>query len=553
MAKAVDGRSSLAKAIKGDLYSELREALTKPNSRSKKSFSQEFIGLMLSEAKKNPSGAIGQLIARQIMTDDIIEKLDAETDKYLARDIDFIKFRIMNTLYKEQRDVFLDDYRKKLVIGSRRIGKTELAARLLLSDTVYPNHHAVFISTKFENGIRQCFPLVSDLAKSLGLHVLKESKSEGEILFNNGSNILFKGNSNKAEADKLLGYKFSYAIIDESQTQINLMYLLDTVLRPAMVDYEDSRLVLLGTPPRIPHTNLETIWTKYKDWKKYSWDMSKNPYIPNVEEYIQGICRDKGVTEDAPFIQREMKGIWVFDSEAQVMANYKVYTDDKELANISPSYIVIGEDFGFADYNAIIGFAVDIAKQKAYCYFEWKQNKVGSTEIIAATKSAYDMGLDILRKSGINPDGRIKIFGDNSDGTLLYEMRKRHGLPTFNAYKFDKIEGIAKFSERSSVGDYLIPKDGILEEEYQKILYKRDEETDDITAELDDELFHPDAFYAALYASRFIEQLYLQDGESLEDYEPIAITERVAQTQDDLPDILKQNIQSNQRRSGFSF
>ena len=62
------------------------------------------------------------------MADGIIEKLDAETDRYLARDIEFNEYRLLKTLYDKQRDVFLDDDPKKIIIGSRRIGKTELGS-----------------------------------------------------------------------------------------------------------------------------------------------------------------------------------------------------------------------------------------------------------------------------------------------------------------------------------------------------------------------------------------------------------------------------------------
>ena len=56
-----------------------------------------------------------------------------------------------------------------------------------------------------------------------------------KVEFANGSLILFKGNNNKAEADKLLGYKFSCVVIDEVQTQCNLRYLLDTVLKACFI------------------------------------------------------------------------------------------------------------------------------------------------------------------------------------------------------------------------------------------------------------------------------------------------------------------------------
>lgn len=497
MAKVVDGRSSVAKAIKGDIYESLREALTKPVGKSKKSFTQDFIDVMLSEAKKNPNGPIGSLLARQLLQDDIISKLDAETDKYLSRDIDFIKFRIMNTLYKEQRDVYLDNYRKKIVIGSRRIGKTEMAARLLLSDMVYPNHHAVFVSMKFENGIRQCYPIVLELAKSLGMNVERESKADGEILFSNGSNILFKGNNNKSEADKLLGYKFSTAIIDEAQNQINLMYLIDTVLSPAMTDYEDSRLVLIGTPPRIPHTAVEKIWKEYHEWHHYSWDMTKNPFLHNVDDYIASICRSKGITEDAPFIQREMRGQWVWDTEAQVYKDYKTYDT---MPDYPIDHIYIGNDYGWSAYNGIVGVATNDKLKKGYVFFEEKFNKASVTDIIESNKRCMEIGKKLLIKFNA-PLSNIQIVGDTSDTSIIYEMATVHQMPAYQCYKYDKDAAITQLAEMCRTGALLIPKNGKVADEFDQIVYKRDEE-DNITSEIDEELYHGDISMALLYASR---------------------------------------------------
>lgn len=542
------------KAVKGEIYDSLRKELSKPVKRGQKTWTEDFVQNMLAEARKDPNSPFAALIAKAIMTPDILDRLDADADRLILRDKEFAEYRVFKQLYKEQREVAYDKFiDRKCIVTSRRSGKTNLAARLLVDYCIEPMTPVLYIHTKADNCLSQCWPLVIQCCKDIELGIKRADKGSMRIEFANGSSIQMFGNKDKASAQFLRGSKYKLIICDESQSLRNMEELIEDVCEPMLMDYPNSCLILQGTPPRMPNTYFEKAWNSPK-WTNYHWDARKNPFLNDVEGYIKKLCETKGITEDNSLIQREYYGNFVYDHEAQVMANYKVYTEEKELANISPSYIVIGEDFGFADYNAIIGFAVDVAKRKAYCYFEWKQNKVGSTEIIAATKSAYDMGLDILRKSGINPDGRIKIFGDNSDGTLLYEMRKRHGLPTFNAYKFDKIEGIAKFSERSSVGDYLIPKDGILEEEYQKILYKRDEETDDITAELDDELFHPDAFYAALYASRFIEQLYLQDGEALEDYVPVAVAERVAIAADDVPPTLKQNmLNQSQKRSSFNF
>ena len=496
--KAVDGRESVAKAIKGDIYNALRESLTKPRGKGKRSWTKDFIELMLKEAKETPSGPIGQLIAKQLLQDDIITKLDAETDKYLSRDIDFARFRIMNTLYKEQRDVFLDKYRRKIIIGSRRIGKTELAARLLLEDAIYPNHHAIFVALKFENAIRQCYNLTLDLAKTLGFNVTRESKVEGEIAFSNGSNILFKGNSNKAEADKMLGYKFSCIVIDEVQNQVNLNYLIDTVFRPSMTDYPDSKILLIGTPPRMPHTAIENIWNTYKEWHHYSWDMRQNPFIQNVESEIEQICKDKGVTVDAPFIQREYFGQWVWDTEAQLMKGYKTYDIIPNDLNID--HIYIGNDYGWAAYNAVVGVACDTKKHKGYIYFCRKFNKATVSDIVAVNREALNEGRKILMEHDNDP-GRIAIYGDTSDTSIIFEMARTYNMPAFQCYKYDKAEALTHLAEMCRKGDILIPRDSPLQEEFDMTLYKRDEQ-DNITPELDDDVYHPDALFALLYASR---------------------------------------------------
>lgn len=506
--KVVDGRSNIAKSVKTELYETLRESLTKPQGKSKKSWSQGFVEKLLKEAKTNPNSAIGQILARQIMADGLIEKLDAETDKYLARDIDFNEFRIMKSLYHEQQDVFNDRYSKKIVIiGSRRIGKTELCARLLLRDCLRPNRHAVFISLKYENAIRQCYPLCIDLATSLGLSIEKESKVDGEILFTNGSNILFKGNNDKSAADKLLGYKYSCVCVDEVQNQVNLMYLLDTVLGPAMTDYADSQIYLIGTPPRIPHTAIEKIWKEYKGWKKYHWTMEDNPFLNNTEEYIKRLCEDKGVTKDSAFIQREYYGEWVFDTEAAVVKDALLYEGNNEYiknliknGQFKADYIYGGVDFGFSDFNAIVTIAWDKKRNIGYVLRPYKFNRATVTEIVEKAKVSLAEAQEILIASGTDPHN-ITYYGDNSDKSIIFELSVNYNFPIQSAYKHNKMEALSALAELFKRKIYS-PKDSCLTDDFEMTVYKRDEETDAILPELDDDTYHADVLMAALYASR---------------------------------------------------
>ena len=500
-------QNQITREIKGDIYAALRTALTAPaSSKSKKSWTEAFIEQMLAEARKEPSGPLGQLVAKQIMQEDILSKLDAETDKALAKDIDFLEYRLMKLLYDKQREVFLDDMiHRKILIGSRRIGKTTLATRLMVKDCIRPNRHALFIGLKFETAINLAFDETVRVAESVGLVITKKSKNDGNIEFTNGSKITFKGNYTVRDQDtNFQGDHYSLVVIDEVQSQKNVQHLIDDLLRPAMTDYPDSTMLLTGTPPRIKGTYAEKIWKEFKGWKHYSWTMADNPFIINenhtVESIIEDICKEKGITPDTPFIKREYFGSWEYDLESMVFKDYQKY---KEIpATFIPTDIAIGTDYGFSDYNSIIALAYNRTTSQAYVISERKFNRATVTDIINACKEVFEYCKKFAIERNSNFDfAKLAFYCDTSDQSITYELNTNYKIPAYNCYKYDKKMAIAQLSDWCRTGKIMIPEDGILQDEFERTVYKRDEQ-DNITSEIDDDLFHPDATDALLYASR---------------------------------------------------
>lgn len=500
-------QNQITREIKGDIYAALRTALTAPaSSKSKKSWTEAFIEQMLSEARKEPSGPLGQLVAKQIMQEDILSKLDAETDKALAKDVDFLEYRLMKLLYDKQREVFLDDMiHKKILIGSRRLGKTTLATRLMVKDCIRPNRHALFIGLKFETAINLAFDETVRVAESVGLVITKKSKNDGNIEFTNGSKITFKGNYTVRDQDtNFQGDHYSLVVIDEVQSQKNVQHLIDDLLRPAMTDYPDSTMLLTGTPPRIKGTYAEKIWKEFKGWKHYSWTMADNPFIINenhtVESIIEDICKEKGITPDTPFIKREYFGSWEYDLESMVFKDYQKY---KEIpATFIPTDIAIGTDYGFSDYNSIIALAYNRTTGQAYVISERKFNKATVTDIINACKEVFEYCKKFAIERNSNFDfAKLAFYCDTSDQSITYELNTNYKIPAYNCYKYDKKMAIAQLSDWCRTGKIMVPEDGILQDEFERTVYKRDEQ-DNITSEIDDDLFHPDATDALLYASR---------------------------------------------------
>lgn len=496
-------KQQVNRQIKQEIYDSLRKSLVKPiNSKSKVSWAENFIKEVLANAQKDPTGPLGQLMAKQIMQEDIISSLDSETERLLARDRDFLNYRLYQQCYKEQRDVLLDNYSKHILVNTgRRTGKTNLAARWLVSKCIIPNSPTFYIHLKFDNAIRQCFDLCVECAEKIELGIERSSKAEGIIIFNNGSSIKFCGNSNKSEADKLRGFKARGIVIDEAAFQINMSYLINDILTPLMADYNDSQIMLISTPPRVPHTYYEKCYRDH-GWTKYEWYANKNPFIPSFDDFIEELCNKKGISKDSPFILREGYGQFVYDKEAQLFKDYKTWNGkEPPIKDEDIDHIYIGNDYGWSAYNAVIGIASSTKLHKAYVFYEDKFNMATVTDIVESNKCALELGKKILVKNPNNVLNNIHIYGDTSDTSIIYEMAMVHKLPASQCYKYDKMEALTWLTEQCRIGNIVVPNEGKLSDEFEQTVYKRDDD-DNITDELDDETFHPDAVMAFLYASR---------------------------------------------------
>lgn len=487
------------KAIKNAIYEELRQQL----AGGRTAYYSEFIEKYLKEAKKAPNSSAGKKVADVIFQQNILELLDEQHKKEMENDQEFIKYKLFKQFFKEQREVLYEMNHSKRVICccSRRAGKTDLASGAINVASMIPNTRIIYINLTYTNALTQIFENTVERSEKAGLAITSISKASGEIEWSNGSSLRICGNSNNAEIDKLRGEKrVSLVIIDEFFHQRNMEYAINEVIGPLMLDISNSTILCLGTPPRIPKTYGERVWKIEKGWKKFHWTAEDNPYIPNYEEFIEELCKNKGITRDAPFIQREYFGvIGAYDTEAQVMKGYRTYSPDTPL-DFVPDRVDIGIDIGFEDNNSIIALAYN--NSKARVIFERKFNRASISEIIKQINEVYSDSKKFLiennRDANIND---VNIYCDMNNKELVYELYSVQHLPAFCCYKYNKAMAISQMAEFCRTGKLDIPEDGILADECERTLYKRDEE-DNILPEIDDQIFHPDALMALLYACR---------------------------------------------------
>lgn len=506
------GTQSITKRrIEPEVQEYIRQSLYATDPDTKKSFMMKFVDAFLKEAKDDPQSRCGQLLASSMFNEKLLEKLDEATTKAMQQDLEFARYRIRETLFEKQREVFDDNENEEIeIICSRRAGKTELNARILVAKCVEPETPCLYINLTFSNAISQMYGLCYELAKSYNLAIEKASSNDGEIIFKNGSSIKFRGNSNNAEADKHRGFKYKLIIIDEIGHQKGLKYLIEDVLSPCQKDFAKHQIIYTGTPPRTPHHYSEYLWNLPKI-KRYHWDMRQNPYIPNAEEELKKEAEKRGMNADDTYIKREFLGIMgAYDTESQVYKGFQTFaTFPKE--NFCPTHIFIGVDFGGVDNNAVAVLYADAYSKKGYVFGEFKQNKMSTSEI--CTKILEMRGGAIALAKTLNKDfneAHCIVIPDTNEPNTVYELQKIYHIPNVQKpYKHDLMWGVSQLQELVRSGTIKVLHEGIVADEFEQILYKRDALTGAVLNELDDDLYHGDIEAALRYASRHFCELIL--------------------------------------------
>lgn len=472
----------------------LRQSLLFPDEKTGKPYLHVFIDNFLKEAKANPGSIPGQRLAAAMFTTELLTQLDEEVNKQMSKDLEFTYYRIRQTLYNKQQEVF-DNDRDKIIMAlcSRRVGKTELAARLLAKDVVKPNRHCVYINRSFDAAVRQIKNPLEQVLEKVGLSY-NGTINGGKLDFDNGSWILIIGNNNAADVNKLRGEKLSCVICDEAGHMRHLREMFQEVIMPATMDYEDAHIYMIGTPPRIPNGFVHELWDSTKP-AKYHWTFMDNPFIPNRDKVIEEACELYSVSPDSAFIKREYFGdMNAADFDAMPFHNNMKY--DKLPDNTAWERAYVGVDYGYDDRAAVV--TVLVKDKKAYIYDCWCNNK----QTVTALCDEVERQVANAKKLPLGNSTPMIITDTNEKAITAELYYQRHLNNVCTAYKYDLQYGLEQLSEWMKNGTFSTPKDCWINEECENTIWKRDEETGKIIHELDDDVFHPNALFAVLYISR---------------------------------------------------
>lgn len=464
---------------------------------SGKTFITSFISKCIDEAKKDPNSRMGVYMADKIFgSGDLITRLDAEVNKAMARDTAFQQYQIRNTLYDRQQEVYDNSTDKfMIVINSRRSGKTELMGRLLAKRVCRADQHCVYINRSFDAAVRQIQKPLETALEAAGLHY-SGTINGGKIEFDNGSWILIVGNNNAADVNKLRGEKLALVLCDECGHMRHLRELMNEIIAPATMDYADSQIVMVGTPPRTRNGFVQELWEK-GNVRKYHWTFMENPFIPNKDNVIQEACEMFGVSPESNFIKREYLGdMYAYDTEAIYVKHYTKAEADK---NKLYSHAYVAVDWGYEDKAAVVGMVADKNTKTLYIVKDWSEAKKGIVEISSKVQEMVT-----YLKTNYKLDREPSVICDTNEKSAAQDLYTTYHISNVMlAYKYDLNYALDQLSDWFTASTVVIsPNAKATIEDADNMIWKRDEDTDQIIHELDDDSYHGNAMFAVLYASR---------------------------------------------------
>lgn len=400
-------------------------------------------------------------------------------------------------LFAKQTNFINDMSRKKAAICTRRAGKTNGVARMMLK-TLYerPYGDVLYLGLTSNTVRRSMFdPILKPLARKFRLKV-ETNNTTMSLKLNDTAHIYCLGaDADEEEMQKFLGGKYTLVVIDEAQSfRIDMHKLVNQVLRAALSDLRGT-ICLTGTPDDLTNGLFYDITRqdgrRLDGWNVHEWSASDNPYMLNAwTEEIAEIKVEHPLAEELPWFQRMYLGKWVTDNDALV---YKFNSSRNICLSIPPQdYIyVLGIDLGFNDASSFTLYAYS---DRDPCLY-----------IVASTK---EVGLIVAQVAD-----RIRAYRDRygisyfpcdpASKQVVEELKQRYGIPLISAEKSEKDKYIEMMNSDFQQGLIKLVDDGTkpLQEEYSGLIWDRT-----AARKLEHPMCKNDAADSALYGWRHCRQ-----------------------------------------------
>ena len=352
-------------------------------------------------------------------------------------------------------------------------------------------------------------------------------ESIAQITFENGSTITCAGLDDKERVDKILGQEYVTEYMNESQ---DIPWPTVKTLRTRLsqkIEGAGTRFIADLNPGSTAH------WT-YKLFIARTHPESGEP-VSGAFSSIQINPHDNEMNLAPGYIERELDTLTGDFRSRFLLGEYAVNTGlsvfsppdfyawseflewgaglDRDGIQITPRWpdvrLVAGLDLGVDDPDAFVVLAYRDGDPDVWIVYEHMARRQSTEELAAEIKR----GMTWTATNIPTPEPTMDIWSDTNtvrhgregdskkNARMLAEI---YGLPCRAAYKRDKMLGIEFLRDDVNAGRLHIPRGGAFAEECTKTVWTKNHVDETIIREIDDEVFHPNAMDAILYAYRYL-------------------------------------------------
>lgn len=356
--------------------------------------------------------------------------------------------------FPKQND-FVQD-KSRFIVGqcSRRAGKSNgLALRFFRTMETHPGATCIYLALTRESAKNIMWPALQELNDKFKLgYMFTDSKLEIKHPTNKSKLNLY-GADMKNFVRRLKGQKSPGIAIDEAQDfGTHLQDLVDNILTPMLVDYEDSWLAIVGTPGPVPQGYFFDITEGRKyGFNYHAWTLFENPYLSSPREFLDDLKAKREWPDDHPTLQREWLNRWVLDVQS-LWIQYNEQSSNYEALppNLSSGWMyLLGIDLGYKDADALAVLGWHESSADTYLFEEVitkGQDITGLVEQITKLNDKYKFTKMVIDQGGLG----LKA---------AEEIRRRHHIPVIGAEKQQKQQTVAFLNDSLRLGRFRAKRD----------------------------------------------------------------------------------------------
>lgn len=329
-----------------------------------------------------------------------------------------------------------------LTLG-RRSGKSVQAGVIAIRELLIPYSNTILLAPSYRNA-KIIFDETYKLVLKLKLPIKALNKNQFTIELENGSKFSALTESN-VEAG--LGSRCSLLIVDETQSIMSIMHILESLIGPMLLDYGATELgilfaniVFLGTPRGVGSDFHELFLyeTTRANWKSFSAPSSCNPLLPI--KYLE----DQQLILSERAYKQEILAEWV-TAGAGVFFAFDLETNlyDPDELDLTGSKFITGHDFGALDSTAMLKICVND-----------KGDYFISDDYMANMQTTFQHHKEFCKIVEKDKDGiQVGSYGDPSAAQSMLDLRR--------TYNYDIQKGYNKVAAGIAIINELLEPQGL--------------------------------------------------------------------------------------------